>query len=60
MSMINEANSLDLDDLDEVQDYVSDSTESYESDPETGNDAVNTEDNQDDFDLSHLAIQFFH
>jgi hypothetical protein len=50
--MINEANTLDLDDLDGVQDYVNDSPESYESDPNVGNDTNEPDNQQDDFDLT--------
>ena len=50
--MINEANTLDLDDLDDVQDYGNDSQESYESDPDVGNDTNEPDNQQDDFDLT--------
>ena len=54
--MINEANTLDLDDLDDVQDYVNDSPESYESDPDGGNDTNEPDNQQDDFDLTRELL----
>ena len=54
--MINEANTLDLDDLDDVQDYVNDSPESHESDPDTGNDANEPDNQQDNFDLTRELL----
>ena len=54
--MINEANTLDLDDLDDIQDYVNDSPESHESDPDTGNDATEPDNQQDNFDLTRELL----
>ena len=59
MTMINEANSLDLDDLDyDEQDYVNDSSESNEGVRED-TPAVDNPSNQDDFDLTKelLSLQ---
>ena len=53
--MINEANTLDLDDLDDVQDYVDDSIESQEdsyTQDEPESDTHSQDDAEDDFDLT--------